>query len=1249
MLLQRLAAASLVLFLMIPLQAIGSAPSVPDGIAFTVDLSFLDGPGIVTERLMGLGPELGISGDDWELVHDPTPGSPTIPWFATTISIPGEIETFDLRLSGNIDLSEAEFLSMPRATSPYEPSEPFLPWGGGYTYPASNIMLSPIGYRHEGGNIQKVYSLWITPMTLGPDGSESSAASGEMTITWNPTSPPTREGDPASVPGTVSITPYMTVNPEYLIITDPELVNTLTPMAEWRSENSIPASVISLQDIIAAYPDRDAPESIRDYLRDVLVTWGKLKYVLLAGDWDKVPTKYVYDSDAYPGWDDGRIPADSYYSCLDGTWDLDGDGTYGEIGDLEDIIPDIAVSRIAMNDPTALSDKIAQIIEYESIGPSENWSSRAVLIAANTHNEGDGTVHSDYLWDKYLSSVYSDKVPLYEDQSTLDTASIDDAFQAGAGFVQFVDHGGPTVWCDNYGYGVVYNDWNAENLDNAHMLPFISTLACLSNWFDDTSQSPQWFGECIGEAFTENVEGGAIGYAGSSRTSVGILGAGYYLPYDNGLQEDIAQQLGGERQFVMGSAFTQAKRHYAEVWGGQFANEGNSEVSLCWLEFTLLGEPGAMLWTDAPMTLSVIEAHDDDLDPHITLTVTDDQGLPFEGANVTVRNCEMGVYATGTTDDDGAVEFDLEIDWFCDIELSVRGPNARLYRSTITISDTIPPVSTLMTDPPEPDGQNGWFTTAPVVRIVPDEEGVVLCRIGDGPSMELNASNNYTLDLPMEGAFDLRYRARDIALNDEAEKSATIKVDLSDPIAELTVSPSAPDGSEGYYCSEPLVTISSYAPDPGSEVRFHYRIGGGKVNDYTGPFFVGDGDDLLEAFAVDGSGRTSEPVFAELKIDTVPPNLTAIVSPRDPDGLNGWYATKPMLRLETGDVSDVVQYRIGSGTFQTYSGPFAVPEGRNTIWFRATDIAGNVGETGSMSINVDATSPTIRIEAIPKVPNGQNGIYATTPRIVIYTTDQMGASASYSIDGGAWRAYTAPFTVLEGVHSIDAFAIDPSGRESPIASIEVEVDLTAPNVTAMFDRAMTNGFYMVPPLISLASDEGSIIRYSFGEAEETYQAAFMCPGDEGSFTLTCYATDRAGNNGEPVLMTLKVDALAPRLDPAVNPLARDRFLLDLSGTEDAFEVEYRILEGSKVLSDWSSQAEREVKAGPGEHILIIEARDEAGNYDRTSVKISVERDHTWLWVLFFATGTILICAILALFVLWRRRGGRRNVEAMVLD
>jgi len=70
-----------------------------------------------------------------------------------------------------------------------------------------------------------------------------------------------------------------------------------------------------------------------------------IEYVLLGGDDELVPHRgfycIVYSSSTY---EDSDIPADLYYSALDGSWNDDGDGYWGEIGE-DDLLPDISVAR----------------------------------------------------------------------------------------------------------------------------------------------------------------------------------------------------------------------------------------------------------------------------------------------------------------------------------------------------------------------------------------------------------------------------------------------------------------------------------------------------------------------------------------------------------------------------------------------------------------------------------------------------------------------------------------------------------------------------------------------------------------------------------------------------------------------------------------------------------------------------------------------------------------------------------------
>ena len=54
-----------------------------------------------------------------------------------------------------------------------------------------------------------------------------------------------------------------------------------------------------------------------------------MDYVLLGADTEFLPVRYAR-STFYPAGSYTDIPTDHYYACLDGNWNADGDGLFGE-------------------------------------------------------------------------------------------------------------------------------------------------------------------------------------------------------------------------------------------------------------------------------------------------------------------------------------------------------------------------------------------------------------------------------------------------------------------------------------------------------------------------------------------------------------------------------------------------------------------------------------------------------------------------------------------------------------------------------------------------------------------------------------------------------------------------------------------------------------------------------------------------------------------------------------------------------
>ncbi|MFW3146233.1 MAG: C25 family cysteine peptidase [Thermoplasmatota archaeon] len=1208
--------------------------------------------------------ELEIIGGKWigyidegsiQVQLDGEPGSPMVPWITVPVAAGADIDSVRLLCSSSArNVQASRVTAMPVAVNPWENMDPLELWDFSCKYPVDQVEWYSAGYARSGEGLLRIYTLYFCPFALDSDGSASHTTEAELEISFSDSlsepTPSRAAGDPSAVPGTVSITDLMDIRPEYLIITSREIEDELQVLADWRSQMGIASSVVSIEDILESYGgSQDPADLLRQYLKDVLDSWGSLTHVLLAGDWDTVPVKSVHDSSAYEGWDDGTIPADSYFQCLDGTWDLDGNGLYGEPQDIEDSIPDLVVSRLAINDPTVWEKKIRQIIDYEMGSGESGWGARAVLIGANTHNEGDGGTHSEYLWNKYLSALFAEKVPMYEDEGTLSRAGVDAGISDGAAFVQFVDHGGPTVWCDNYGAGVVYNDRDARDLRNEGKLPFVSTLACLTTWFDDTSGCPsQRFSECMGEAFTENTEGGSMAYVGSSRTSVGILGVERYLPYDNGLQEDIARQVGGLGVFTAGGIHTGAKTHYAQSWAREFSNPGNPEVSCCWLEFTLLGEPLTQIRTGDASPLSVNVEHEDDLDPYIFIKVTDEGGDPVPDVNITLQNYRRGVFERGLTDENGELSFQLVLDWFCDINLTAVKHDHIPHKDFIRISDVIPPETSFITEPEAPQGDNGWFQSEPLVRLSPNEAALVHYRIGQGDYRTLNGSGNFTLPPLGEGEHIIHFFGEDLAGNLEEENHIPIRIDLAVPNITVYLTPGEGDGLDGSYTTEPLVTVELDGNDRGAPVDVHHSLDGGMKEAYTGPFFIGEGAHSLVIGAVDGSGRRAEDLRFEFEVDTIPPETELILrGPAEPSP-SGWYREAPIIELVPGEEGSRTEYRFSPRqSFIEYRGPLTVPDGVHSFQYRSVDGPGNIGNTTTLDIKVDTRSPVLTCSVEPELPDGRGGYYISSPLISLGCSDDHGSSVIFRMDGGGWEEAFGRLDVPDGEHRIDVYAVDTAGNTCTAVTMTFKVDTVFPRTEVQETGSREGDWYTSKPLILLVPDEEGTTYYSWSSPEEAleFEGPIDPPGDEGRYTLYYWTEDRAGNREDTTDLRFNIDSRPPVLRVEVMERGGSSFILDCSGSTDGTRMRYKVSGEGVVMQDWTERSLFELDLGPGSHVITVEARDAAGNKD--TLDLVLEVDPEWLPYAVYgipSLGTAMIALlIVVLLVMKKKRGGQTYV------
>ncbi len=134
--------------------------------------------------------------------------------------------------------------------------------------------------------------------------------------------------------------------------------------------------------------------------------------------------------------------------------------------------------------------------------------------------------------------------------------------------------------------------------------------------------------------------------------------------------------------------------------------------------------------------------------------------------------------------------------------------------------------------------------------------------------------------------------------------------------------------------------------------------------------------------------------------------------------------------------ADSSYYALGAyGSSGSAGGLSNLAQGWHTAYVRGWDNGGNSSLNTYGPLGFDDTPP---ITTITLSGTLQNGSYNGPVQVTLTATDQYSGVAStyYSINNGAYQAYSAPFNVyVPGPYQISAYSIDNAGnQESPVSS-----------------------------------------------------------------------------------------------------------------------------------------------------------------------------------------------------------------------
>ena len=477
-------------------------------------------------------------------------------------------------------------------------------------------------------------------------------------------------------------TPSLTGSPvTCLIITNNTLAASFQVLANYRTARGMPTVVATREYIAANYRNgADIQETMRMYIRDAYTKWG-VQYVLLGGDSDVLPPRYI-DNSLYPPNAYTSIPCDLYFACLDGNWNADGDAWFGQPakydlpGDSVDFAAEVYVGRAPVSSAADAATFVQKVINYESLPAGTAWPSRTLFAAevlfpedykpgdmilldgASYANEQVTTLIQPCTTLQSLRMYQTDA--LYPRDLPLTRASLIDTLNTGNyGIVNQIGHG--------YFFNMSVGDANfmttdADNLANGTHQFLMFGLNCASAAFDNS---------CLMERFVQNADGGAVCAIGSSREAFPTAANSYQQEFFRNFYCVGEHRLGRLQALSRLPWLANTSDNYLDRWTYE--------------NYTLLGDPALALWSSAPRTATVTAPTSIAAGQRtVSVTVTAG-GLAVPGATVCLaKSNEELVY--GTTDAAGAVSLSALLPSAGTATVIVTGPNLATTTRSIPVT-----------------------------------------------------------------------------------------------------------------------------------------------------------------------------------------------------------------------------------------------------------------------------------------------------------------------------------------------------------------------------------------------------------------------------------------------------------------------------------------------------------------------------------------------------------------------------------
>ena len=168
---------------------------------------------------------------------------------------------------------------------------------------------------------------------------------------------------------------------ELLLVAPTALLEAYEPLADWKRARGISTQLVSMEDVAASEAGADEAAQLRARIARGAEEQGT-RFVLLGGDYPDIPVRMVdtyVDVDFEGAYYEDSVISELYYADIDGDWDSDGDGMYGQVGDGMDLRAELALGRVPARTAEQVAAYLAKLFTYER-WPVPGYQNKALLM-----------------------------------------------------------------------------------------------------------------------------------------------------------------------------------------------------------------------------------------------------------------------------------------------------------------------------------------------------------------------------------------------------------------------------------------------------------------------------------------------------------------------------------------------------------------------------------------------------------------------------------------------------------------------------------------------------------------------------------------------------------------------------------------------------------------------------------------------------------------------------------------------------